>query len=58
MCERHACAVRLGGEGDVDPGPIIVRNDIKQLIVEGNKAFVLYDFVTDTVVGSVLLESS
>jgi hypothetical protein len=54
MCERHAGAVRLGGEGDVYLGPIIVRNDIKQLIVEGNKACMLYDFVTDTVVGPVL----
>jgi SnoaL-like domain len=35
-------------------GPIIARNDIKELIVEGDKAFVLYDFVTDTAVGPVL----
>lgn len=43
---------RREGFGKLDP--IILRNDIKQLIVEGNKAFVLYDFVTDTEVGSVL----
>jgi hypothetical protein len=35
-------------------GPIIERNEIRRLIVEGNDAFVLYDFVTDTDVGSVL----
>jgi SnoaL-like domain len=35
-------------------GPIILRNDIRELIVEGDKAFVLYDFVTDTAVGPVL----
>jgi SnoaL-like domain len=33
---------------------VVVRNDIKQIIVEGNQAFVLYDFVTDTEVGAVL----
>ena len=35
-------------------GPIIVRNEMRDLIVEGDRAFVLYDFVTDTPVGSVL----
>jgi SnoaL-like domain len=35
-------------------GPVIVRNNIKQLIVEGDRAFVLYDFVTDTAAGPVL----
>lgn len=54
-----ATAVELKGPPAVAAGfrrlgPIIVRNDIKQLIVEGNKDFVLYDFVTDTVVGPVL----
>lgn len=54
-----ATAVELKGapavtEGYRRLGPIIVRNDMRQLIVEGNKAFVLYDFVTDTVVGPVL----
>jgi hypothetical protein len=34
--------------------PIIVRNDVRELIVEGNRASVLYDFVTDTPVGPVL----
>lgn len=34
--------------------PIIVRNDVRELIVEGNRASVLYDFVTDTAVGPVL----
>ena len=54
-----ATAVQLQGapavaEGFRKLGPIIVRNDIKQLIVEGHKAFVLYDLVTDTDVGPVL----
>lgn len=34
--------------------PILDRNEIRELIVEGNRAFVLYDFVTDTPVGHVL----
>jgi SnoaL-like domain len=54
-----ATAVQLQGapavaEGFRRLGPIIVRNDLEQLIVEGDKAFVLYDFVTDTDVGPVL----
>jgi hypothetical protein len=35
-------------------GPIVVRNEVRELIVEGNRASVLYDFVTDTAVGPVL----
>jgi hypothetical protein len=35
-------------------GPIIARNEVRELIVDGNRAFVLYDFVTDTAVGAVL----
>lgn len=35
-------------------GPIILRNDVRELIAEGDRAFVLYDFVTDTPVGAVL----
>jgi SnoaL-like domain len=35
-------------------GPIIARNDVRELVVEGNRAAVLYDFVTDTAVGPVL----
>ena len=35
-------------------GPIIARNDVRELIVEDNRAAVLYDFVTDTAVGPVL----
>jgi hypothetical protein len=35
-------------------GPVLVRNDIKELVVEGDTAFVLYDFVTDTDAGAVL----
>jgi SnoaL-like domain len=54
-----ATAVQLQGAPAVAAGfrklgPIIVQNDIKQLIVEGDKAFVLYDFVTNTEVGLVL----
>ena len=33
---------------------IIVRNDIREIVVEGNRAFILYDFVTDTPAGAVL----
>ncbi len=35
-------------------GPVIARNDVRQVIVDGNRAAVLYDFVTDTAVGPVL----
>jgi|SoimicmetaTmtLPA_FD_contig_81_131583_length_1500_multi_3_in_0_out_0_3 hypothetical protein len=35
------------GRGGV-PARNIVRDDIRELIVEGDKAFVLFDFVTDT----------
>jgi hypothetical protein len=35
-------------------GPIVERNDVREVIVEGDRAFVLYDFVTDTPVGAVL----
>ncbi len=34
--------------------PAIVRNDIRTILVEGNQAFILYDFVTDTPAGAVL----
>lgn len=54
-----ATAVQLHGRSAVAEGfrrlkPIIARNELKDLVVEGNKAFVLYDFVTDTPVGPVL----
>ena len=35
-------------------GPIILRNQVREVIVEGDRAFVLYDFVTDTPVGPIL----
>jgi len=35
-------------------GPIIERNDVREVVVEGTHAAVLYDFVTDTPVGPVL----
>lgn len=35
-------------------GPILKRNEVKKIVVEGGDAFVLYDFVTDTTVGAVL----
>lgn len=34
--------------------PILLRNEIRQIVVEGNQAVVLYDFVTDTEAGAVL----
>lgn len=47
-----------GGEAFVQGfrnlGPIIARNEVRELIVEGTRAAVLYDFVTDTPVGPVL----
>ena len=34
--------------------PIIVRNDIRKVFVDGEEACVIYDFVTDTPAGAVL----
>ena len=34
--------------------PIVIRNEIRDIVVEGDRAFVLYEFVTDTPVGPVL----
>ena len=33
--------------------PVLVRNDIREVIVEGDRACVVYDFVTDTAAGAV-----
>jgi len=35
-------------------GPIVLRADIKELVVDGDRAAVLYDFVTDTEAKAVL----
>jgi hypothetical protein len=34
--------------------PIILRNEIRKLFVDGNEACVIYDFVTDTPAGPVV----
>jgi hypothetical protein len=34
--------------------PIILRNDIRKVFVDGDEACVVYDFVTDTPVGAVV----
>ncbi|MGH2396885.1 MAG: nuclear transport factor 2 family protein [bacterium] len=34
-------------------GPILLRNDIKKVFVDGDEVCVIYDFVTDTPVGAV-----
>ncbi|MDP9247357.1 MAG: nuclear transport factor 2 family protein [Candidatus Dormibacteraeota bacterium] len=34
--------------------PIILRNDIRKVFVDGDEACVIYDFVTDTPAGAVL----
>ncbi len=56
---RGTTAAELRGapavvEGFRRLGPVILRNDLRQMIVEGDRAAVLYDFVTDTEVGPVL----
>lgn len=33
---------------------VLERNDLKDILVEGNRAFILYDFVTATPAGAVL----
>jgi hypothetical protein len=34
--------------------PIVLRNDIRKIFVDGDEACVIYDFVTDTPAGAVL----
>jgi hypothetical protein len=34
-------------------GAILVKNEIRRVFVEGNEACVIYDFVTDTAIGTV-----
>jgi hypothetical protein len=34
--------------------PIILRNEIRRVFVDGDEACVIYDFVTDTIAGAVL----
>lgn len=34
--------------------PVVVRNDIREIVVDRDQAFILYDFVTDTAAGAVL----
>ena len=34
-------------------GPILLRNDIKKVFVDGDEVCVIYDFVTDTPAGAV-----
>jgi hypothetical protein len=34
-------------------GAILVRNEIRRVFVDGNEACVIYDFVTDTAIGTV-----
>jgi len=34
-------------------GAILVRNEIRRVFVDGNEACVIYDFVTDTAMGTV-----
>ena len=33
---------------------VLERNDLKDVVVDGNRAFILYDFITDTPAGAVL----
>lgn len=33
---------------------VLLRNEIREILVEGDRAFILYDFVTDTPAGAVL----
>lgn len=34
--------------------PIVLRNEIKRIFVDGNEALVIYDLVTDTPAGAIL----
>ncbi len=50
--ETHGAAEYLAGLRRL--APAILRNEVRTILVEGNQAFVLYDFVTDTPAGAVL----
>jgi ketosteroid isomerase-like protein len=50
--ETHGAAEYLAGLRRL--APAVIRNEVKTILVEGNQAFVLYDFVTDTPAGAVL----
>ena len=50
--EIHGAATYVAGIRRFKP--VVVRNDIKHIVVDGDQAFVLYDFVTDTPAGSIL----
>jgi len=50
--ETHGAAEYLAGLRRLSPA--ILRNEIRTILVDGNQAFILYDFVTDTPAGAVL----
>jgi hypothetical protein len=50
--------VTLSGAGDVSAafkrfGPILLRNDLRKMFVDGDEVCIIYDFVTDTPGGAV-----
>ena len=47
----HGAAAYIAGFESL--APILLRNDIKHILVQGDEACVIYDFVTDTPVGPV-----
>ncbi len=47
----HGVQAYIGGFERL--APILLRNDIKHVLVQGDEACVIYDFVTDTPVGPV-----
>ena len=50
--ETHGSAEYLVGLRRL--APAILRNEVRTILVDGNQAFILYDFVTDTPAGAVL----
>lgn len=50
--ETHGAAEYLVGLRRL--APAILRNEVRTILIEGNQAFILYDFVTDTPAGAVL----
>lgn len=48
----HGAEAFIGGFRRLDP--IIKRNEIRKIFVDGDEACVIYDFVTDTPAGAVL----
>jgi hypothetical protein len=51
LTPAHGAAAYIAGLERL--GPILLRNEIKHIVVQGDEACVVYDFITDTPAGAV-----